>query len=70
VKLEKELFPHILCDYLFELGQCFNQFYEKCSVNQAESLEVQRTRAALCKLTASALKTSLGLLGIGVVDVL
>jgi len=70
LRLEKDLFPHILCDYLFELGQAFNQFYETCSVTQAPSPEIQASRGALCKLSANTLKVSLQLLGIGVVDVL
>ena len=27
---EKDLYPNILCDYLYELCQKFNQFYENC----------------------------------------
>jgi arginyl-tRNA synthetase len=46
-----ELFPNRLCQYLFELSQKFNQFYDRCSVLQAE--EPQRTsRLILCDLTA------------------
>ncbi|MFM6401553.1 arginine--tRNA ligase, partial [Planktothrix sp.] len=42
-----DLFPNRLCQYLFELSQKFNQFYEQCSVMKAE--EPQRTsRIALC----------------------
>lgn len=70
LKLEKDLYPHQLCDYLFDLGQNFNQFYEKCPVNQASTPALQSSRLALCKLTANTLKTSLGLLGIKTVDVL
>jgi arginyl-tRNA synthetase len=57
-----------LCEYLFELSQRFNQFYEKCPVLKAESPELQRSRAALCSLTADTLKLSLGLLGIRTVE--
>lgn len=70
LRLEKDLSPHIMCEYLFELGQCFNQFYETCPVMQAPTPEVQKTRGALCELTANTLRVSLGLLGIGVVDML
>lgn len=62
-----DLFPNRLCQYLFELSQKFNQFYEQCSVVKAE--EPQRTsRLALCDLTARTLKLGLSLLGIPVVE--
>lgn len=62
-----DLFPNRLCQYLFELSQKFNQFYEQCSVMKAE--EPQRTsRLALCDLTARTLKLGLFLLGIPVVE--
>ncbi|MEM0980601.1 MAG: DALR anticodon-binding domain-containing protein, partial [Cyanobacteria bacterium P01_H01_bin.58] len=56
-----------LCQYLFELSQKFNQFYDRCSVLQTE--EPQRTsRLILCDLTARTLKLGLSLLGIQVVE--
>jgi len=62
-----DLFPNRLCQYLFELSQKFNQFYEQCSVMKAE--EPQRTsRIALCDLTARTLKLGLSLLGIPVLE--
>ncbi|WP_026072974.1 arginine--tRNA ligase [Nodosilinea nodulosa] len=63
----QELYPNRLCQYLFELSQKFNQFYDRCSVLQAE--EPQRTsRLLLCDLTAKTLKLGLGLLGIRVLE--
>ena len=64
VEVERELLPSKLADYLFDLSGKFNQFYESCPVLQAESAELQRSRLALCKATASVLRLSLGLLGI------
>lgn len=62
-----ELLPNRLCQYLFELSQKFNQFYDRCPVLQAE--EPQRTsRLALCDLTARTLKLGLSLLGIPVLE--
>ena len=62
-----DLFPNRLCQYLFELSQKFNQFYDRCSVLQAE--EPQRTsRLILCQLTAQTLKLGLSLLGIEVLE--
>ncbi|GJD10374.1 Arginine--tRNA ligase [Galdieria sulphuraria] len=62
--LERDLKPNILCDYMFELSQRFNQFYETCPVLKAESLQRKTSRLALCKLTANTLQLCLHLLGI------
>ena len=63
----QDLYPNRLCQYLFELSQKFNQFYDRCSVLQAE--EPQRTsRLLLCDLTAKTLKLGLSLLGIRVLE--
>ena len=67
-RLEGELYPNQLCDYLFETSQKFNQFYENCPVLGAETDELRASRTALCTATAQLLRLSLGLLGIGVLD--
>ena len=67
-KLEAELYPNHLCDFLFETSTKFNQFYEQCPVNGAETPELKASRGALCGLAADTLKLGLGLLGIDVVD--
>jgi arginyl-tRNA synthetase len=59
----RELKPHHLCNYLYELSARFSGFYEHCPVLQSE--EPTRThRLALCRLTAEALGLGLDLLGI------
>jgi arginyl-tRNA synthetase len=66
-EVEKDLLPNRICQYLFELSQKFNQFYEQCSVLNAE--EPDRTsRLVLCNLTARTLKLGLNLLGISVLE--
>ncbi|NJN04234.1 MAG: arginine--tRNA ligase [Leptolyngbyaceae cyanobacterium RM1_1_2] len=66
-EVESDLMPNRLCQYLFELSQKFNQFYDRCSVLQAN--EPQRTsRLMLCDLTAKTLKLGLSLLGIQVLE--
>lgn len=65
--VEAELLPNRLCQYLFELSQKFNQFYDKCPVLQAA--EPQRTsRLLLCDLSARTIKLGLSLLGISVLE--
>jgi len=65
--VEADLFPHRLCEYLFELSQKFNRFYDRCPILQAE--EPQRTsRLILADLTARTIKLGLSLLGIPVLE--
>jgi len=65
--VEQDLLPNRLCQYLYELSQKFNQFYEQCEVLKSE--EPQRTsRLLLCDLTARTLKLGLSLLGISVLE--
>ena len=68
LRLEADLYPNQLCDYLFETSQKFNKFYEQCPVNSAPTESVRASRACICAATADTLKLALGLLGIGVVD--
>ncbi len=63
----EELYPNRLCQYLFELSQKFNQFFEQCPVLQ--STEAERiSRLSLCDITAKTLKLGLNLLGIRVLE--
>lgn len=65
--IEADLMPNRLCQYLFELSQKFNQFYDRCPILQAE--EPQRTsRLILAHLTAETIKLGLFLLGIQVLE--
>ncbi|NER34390.1 MAG: arginine--tRNA ligase [Oscillatoria sp. SIO1A7] len=65
--VEEELLPNRLCQYLFELSQKFNQFYDRCPVLQAEEPE-RTSRLVLCHLAARTLKLGLSLLGISVLE--
>jgi arginyl-tRNA synthetase len=62
-----DLLPNRICQYLFELSQKFNQFFEQCPVLKAEE-PVRTSRLVLCDLTARTLKLGLGLLGIQVLE--
>jgi len=67
-RVEAELYPHILCEYMYDLCQKFNQFYEACQVNNAPTPDLVRSRRALCVLTAQVLRLCLDLLGIEVLE--
>lgn len=62
-----DLLPNRLCQYLFELSQKFNQFYDQCPVLNAED-SVRTSRLILSNVTARTLKLGLSLLGIQVVE--
>jgi arginyl-tRNA synthetase len=66
--VENDLYPSRICDYLFDTSQRFNQFYERCSVNNAESVELKASRLTLCNATASTLQLLLSLLGIPITE--
>lgn len=68
--IEQDLLPNRLCEYLFQLSQKFNQFYDRDrGVPVLNAEEPQRTsRLVLCDLTARTLKLGLSLLGIQVLE--
>ncbi|HEY8666105.1 MAG TPA: arginine--tRNA ligase [Tepidisphaeraceae bacterium] len=59
----RELKPHYLCIYLYELATRFSAFYENCPVLQSQE-PLRSSRLALCDLTARTLALGLDLLGI------
>ncbi|MEB3338413.1 MAG: arginine--tRNA ligase, partial [Leptolyngbyaceae bacterium] len=65
--VEMDLLPNRLCQYLFELSQKFNQFYDQCPVLTAAE-PLRTSRLSLCDLTARTLKLGLSLLGIAVIE--
>jgi arginyl-tRNA synthetase len=67
-EVETDLYPNRLCDYLFETSQKFNQFYENCSVNNAETSELKASRLSLCTVSAATIRLLMNLLGISVVE--
>ncbi|TVR08598.1 MAG: arginine--tRNA ligase [Phormidium sp. GEM2.Bin31] len=66
-EVAQELLPNRLCQYLFELSQKFNQFYDQCPVLQVEE-PLRTSRLLLCDLSARTLKLGLSLLGITVLE--
>lgn len=57
----RQLQPHLICNYLFELAQEFNRYYEK---NRVIGDEKEAHRADLVQLYADTLKNGLAILGI------
>ncbi len=56
--------PHRLTTYLYEVATTFTSFYEACPVLRADTDELRRSRLGLCEVSATLLRTGLGLLGI------
>ena len=56
--------PNILCQYLFELSQSFNAFYQNLSVLQETDPSLRAFRIHLIAATAEVLASGLNLLGI------
>ena len=64
----RDVEPHRLCDYLFDLAKAFTDFYEACPVLAAATDAQRGNRLALCRLTAATLRQGLELLGIAAPD--
>ncbi|MGD0540521.1 MAG: arginine--tRNA ligase [Tepidisphaeraceae bacterium] len=62
-QVARELKPHHLCTYLYELAARFSGFFENCPVIQSPP-PLRKSRLALCDLTARTLEVGLDLLGI------
>lgn len=68
-QVANEAFPHVLCNYLYELSSLFMSFYDACPILKDDVSEDMRdNRLMLCKTTALTLKTGLNLLGINVME--
>jgi arginyl-tRNA synthetase len=65
--VERDLEPHKLCTYLYDLSVRFNELYDQCPVLKAEG-EVRQSRIDLLAATADALRLGLSLLGIDAPD--
>jgi arginyl-tRNA synthetase len=61
--VSRELKPHHLCAYLYELASRFSGFFDNCPVLKSEE-PMRSSRLALCAASAQALAIGLDLLGI------
>ena len=64
-QVAKDAYPHLLCNYTYDLAGLFMRFYESCPVlKDAIAEEIKHSRLQLCHTVAKTLKTGLDLLGI------
>ena len=67
--VSREAYPHLLCNYLYELSSLFMKFYEACPVLKDDvEPAVRDSRLKLCHATARTLEKGLDLLGIEVME--
>lgn len=63
-QVAEDLLPNNLCNYLFELSQVFNQFYENCPVQAEKDDQIKNLRLGICSAVAQVISNGLYLLGI------
>ena len=63
-QVAEDYLPNLLCNYLFELSQAFNAFYQEVPVLQESNDEVKSFRLQLITATAQVISNGLYLLGI------
>ncbi|MCL2639282.1 MAG: arginine--tRNA ligase [Phycisphaerales bacterium] len=65
----RDLKPHYLCNYLYELCETFSRFFTNCPVLKADSEALKLSRLRLCDMVATVLRIGLhDLLGIQVLE--
>lgn len=64
----RELAPHLIANFAYDLTQAFNNFYANCQVLNAESGDLKQSRLYLVKVTSQVIEAALDLLGIETVD--
>ena len=60
----KNFAPNLICNFLFDLAQKYNNFYNLHPIIRAPSPEIVKSRLALTAATAQVIKNGLALLGI------
>lgn len=68
-RIMDDLYPHVLCDYLYELCTTFTEFYDACYCVEkdrqtGEVIKVNMSRILLCEATAKVLDKSFYILGL------
>lgn len=68
-QVANDAYPHLLCNYLYDLSSRYMTFYEACPILKDNVEEAARaSRLLMCHAVAKTLKTGLDLLGIEVMD--
>ncbi|NIB44461.1 arginine--tRNA ligase [Pseudomaricurvus alkylphenolicus] len=64
-QVSREAYPHVLCNYLYDVASLFMKFYEACPILKEDVDNATRdSRLGIARVAAQTLKTGLDLLGI------
>lgn len=64
-QVTREAYPHVLCNYLYDLASSFMKFYEACPILKDDiDSDTRNSRLAIAAVTAQTLQVGLDLLGI------
>lgn len=68
-QVAEDAFPHVLCNYLYDLASLFMRFYEACPILK-EGVEptLKHSRLRVAYAVAETMRVGLGVLGIEVMD--
>lgn len=64
----RKLAPNLVCNFLFDLAQKYNWFYQKTPIIKTKNAALKNLRLALTLATAQVLKNGLEILGIEVLE--
>ncbi len=68
-QVAQEAYPHLLCNYLYDVTSLFMRFYESCPIMRSDIDETTRnSRLQIAQATAQTLRAGLDLLGIEVME--
>lgn len=68
-QISHDAYPHLLCNYLYDVASLYMRFYESCPILKDSVSEVEKnSRLQLCDATAGILKMGLDILGIEVME--
>ncbi len=68
-QVAREAYPHLLCNYLYELTSLFMKFYEACPILRSDvDPALRQSRLLIARATANTLEHGLDLLGIEVME--
>jgi arginyl-tRNA synthetase len=68
-QISHDAYPHLLCNYLYDVASLYMRFYESCPILKDGVSEAEKnSRLKLCDATAAILKMGLEILGIEVME--
>lgn len=70
ILVENQLYPHIMCEWLYELSRCFSEFYDKHYIMDCvDGVKIlNKDRLLLCEIVAVAMEKVFEILGFLSVD--